>query len=92
LQFPLAELGKGRLADLGVHVPKELVADCARLCCSLCRLENDPSVIEPDVLTKDMEVASSRIRENSLVFGGGRPPTQSPNSHEFGYSPSKSAT
>ena len=53
MQFTLPELGKGRLADLGVHVPKELVADCVRLCCSLCLLENDPSVIEPDVLTKD---------------------------------------
>jgi hypothetical protein len=38
------------------------------------------------------EVARSRIRENSDVFRGGRPPTQSPNSHEFGYSPSKSTT
>ena len=27
--------------------------DCVRLCCTLCLLENDPSVIEPDVLSKD---------------------------------------
>ena len=26
-----------------------------RLCCSLCLLENDPSVIEPDVLSKDRD-------------------------------------
>jgi hypothetical protein len=42
--------------------------------------------------TEDFEVARSRIREDPLVFRGGRPPTQSPNSHEFGYSPSKIAT
>jgi hypothetical protein len=32
-----------------------LVADCVRLCCSLCLLEHDPSVIEPDVLSKDRD-------------------------------------
>ncbi len=49
----LADLNKGQLADVGVQVPQELVTDCVRLCCSLCLLENDPSVIEPDVLSKD---------------------------------------
>ena len=33
--------------------PDDLITDCVRLCCSLCLLENDPSVIEPDVLCKD---------------------------------------
>jgi hypothetical protein len=40
----------------------------------------------------DAEDARSRIRENSGVFRVGQRPPQPPNSHEFGYSPSKSAT
>lgn len=51
----LAGLGKGITADMGVQVPEDLVTDCVRLCCSLCLLENDPSVIEPDVLSKDRD-------------------------------------
>jgi hypothetical protein len=49
----LRELGINELAELGVQIPLELVTDCVRLCCSLCLLEDDPSVIEPDVLSKD---------------------------------------
>ena len=49
----LQELGSNELAELGVQIPLDLIADCVRLCCSLCLLENDPSVIEPDVLSKD---------------------------------------
>ena len=30
-----------------------MITDCVRLCCSLCLLENDPSIISPDVLSKD---------------------------------------
>ncbi|NLX95572.1 MAG: hypothetical protein GXY83_05295 [Rhodopirellula sp.] len=45
----LAGLGKDAFSDIGVQVPSELVTDCVRLCCSLCLLDNDPSVIEPDV-------------------------------------------
>ncbi|MCU0980581.1 MAG: hypothetical protein MUF25_15635, partial [Pirellulaceae bacterium] len=41
----LAGLGKGITADMGVQVPDGLIADCVRLCCSLCLLEQDPSVI-----------------------------------------------
>ena len=41
------------MADLGVQIPQEMITDCVRLCCSLCLLENDPSVISPDVLSKD---------------------------------------
>ena len=32
-----------------------MLTDCVRLCCSLCLLENDPSVIEPGVLSNDRE-------------------------------------
>ena len=51
----LAGLGKGITADMGVQVPEDLITDCVRLCCSLCLLEHDPSVIEPDVLGKDRD-------------------------------------
>jgi hypothetical protein len=36
-----------------VQITASLFTDCVRLCCSLCLLEDDPSVIEPDVLSKD---------------------------------------
>ena len=51
----LAGLGKAALSDIGVQVPPDLVTDCVRLCCTLCLLENDPSVISPDVLSKDRD-------------------------------------
>jgi hypothetical protein len=51
----LRELGSNDLAELGVQIPEALVTDCVRLCCSLCLLEDDPSVIEPDVLSKDRD-------------------------------------
>jgi hypothetical protein len=49
----LQELGSNELAELGVQIPEDLIADCVRLCCTLCLLEDDASVIEPDVLSKD---------------------------------------
>jgi hypothetical protein len=50
----LAGLGtKGLFDEIGVQVPASLITDCVRLCCSLCLLENDPSIISPDVLADD---------------------------------------
>jgi hypothetical protein len=50
----LASLGtNGLFADVGIQVPDSLVMDCVRLCCSLCLLENDPSIISADVLADD---------------------------------------
>ena len=50
----LAGLGtKGLFDEIGVQVPHSFVTDCIRLCCSLCLLENDPSIISPDVLADD---------------------------------------
>lgn len=49
----LAELKPDELSDLGVQIPNDLVTDCLRLCCTLCLLEHDRSVIEPDVLSND---------------------------------------
>ena len=47
-------LGKvGLFAEFGVQVPDAFVMDCIRLCCSLCLLENDPSIISADVLADD---------------------------------------
>ncbi len=51
----LRELGSNELAELGIQIPNNLVTDCVRLCCSLCLLENDRSVISPDVLSKDRD-------------------------------------
>ena len=53
VEAALASLGEGIKADMRVQIPETLIDDCVRLCCSLCLLENDPSVIEPDVLGKD---------------------------------------
>ena len=39
--------------EMGIQLPDALSDDCIRLCCSLCLLENDPSVISPDVLATD---------------------------------------
>jgi hypothetical protein len=50
----LAGLGtKGLFADIGILVPNDFVTDCIRLCCSLCLLDNDPTIISPDVLGDD---------------------------------------
>jgi hypothetical protein len=49
----LRELGGNEFAELGIQIPEDPITDCVRLCCSPCLLENDPSVIEPDVLSKD---------------------------------------
>jgi hypothetical protein len=44
---------KGLFAEIGIQVPDSLVMDCIRLCCSLCLLENDPTIISADVLADD---------------------------------------
>ena len=53
MEQSIAGLQRDGYAEVGVQIPDSLVTDCVRLCCSLCLLENDPSVIEPDVLSKD---------------------------------------
>ena len=50
----LASIGtKGLFAEIGIQVPESLIMDCVRLCCSLCLLENDSSIISADVLADD---------------------------------------
>ena len=53
MEEALQELGSNELAELGVQIPSDSISDCVRLCCTLCLLEDDPSIIEPDVLSKD---------------------------------------
>jgi hypothetical protein len=53
VEAAILELGPNTMAELGVQIPEDLINDCVRLCCSLCLLEDDSSVIEPDVLSKD---------------------------------------
>ncbi len=53
VEAAIRELGRNALSELGVQIPEPLVMDCVRLCCSLCLLENDSSIISPDVLSKD---------------------------------------
>jgi hypothetical protein len=51
----LGELKRDWSAEMGIAVPDSLVNDCVRLCCSLCLLENDSSIISPDVLADDRD-------------------------------------
>ena len=39
----------------GMMLPDEIRTGCARLACTICLLENDPELIEPDVLAKDRD-------------------------------------
>jgi hypothetical protein len=40
-------------AKVGLQLPVELERDLVRLACTLCLLGNDPTILEPDVLSKD---------------------------------------
>jgi hypothetical protein len=42
-------------SNYGVLLPPKLKADIIRLVCTLCLLEDDPAIIEPDVLDKDRQ-------------------------------------
>ena len=55
VEAAILELGPNTMTDLGVQIPDPMVMDCIRLCCSLCLLESDPSIISPDVLSKDRD-------------------------------------
>ncbi len=56
---------------MGAQIPETLIGDCVPLCCSLCLLENDASVIEPDVLSKDRDKFEGSGDER---YGGQGPP------------------
>ena len=53
VEQPSGACRRGWTAEFGVQIPGPLIDDCIRLCCSLCLLENDPSIISPDVLADD---------------------------------------
>ena len=40
-------------ATYGIFMPNDVKSNIIRLICTLCLLENDPTIIEPDVLDKD---------------------------------------
>ena len=40
-------------ATYGIMMPQEIKAGIIKLVCTLCLLENDPAIIEPDILDKD---------------------------------------
>jgi len=74
-------------ATIGVQVPDEIMRDCLRLCCTLCLLENDPGVIEADVLnrdkvkfekTKDQKFIDRAHRNGKVGWNIGRQMTVSP--------------
>jgi hypothetical protein len=44
-----------RTADIGLQIPDELMVTCIRLVITLCILDDNPELIEPDVLNKDKQ-------------------------------------
>lgn len=40
-------------SNFGIRIPPSTKAEIIKLVCTLCLLENDPAIIEPDVLDKD---------------------------------------
>lgn len=53
IEEALHALRREKSAGVGVQIPESFIRQCARLCCTLCLLEDDPEVISPDVLTDD---------------------------------------
>jgi hypothetical protein len=53
LEQSLKALPYDSSAYYGMILPEDIRTACARLACTLCLLENDPELIEPDVLSKD---------------------------------------
>jgi hypothetical protein len=51
----LASLPRFPEFDRGIEVPMTLVVDCIRLALTICLLDDDPELINPDVLTKDRD-------------------------------------
>jgi len=62
----IRELGPNRATEPGIQIPEPLVMNCIRLCCSLCLLENDSSIIEPDVLSRDRAKFASSGNEKYI--------------------------
>ena len=48
----------------GMRLPEEIRTACVRLVCTLCLLDNDPELIEPDVLNRD---AGKPLTETILI-------------------------
>lgn len=79
---------------VGVEIPQKILDDVIRLCCTLCLLEDDPEIIEPDVLdadrmkfqqTKDPKFIDKALRRHKVGWNVGRTLQVSP--HYRGPSP-----
>ena len=55
LEESLLNLPRHSSVNEGIQIPWETLVDCIRLCCTLCLLENDASIVEPDVLAADRD-------------------------------------
>jgi hypothetical protein len=55
LEQSLKALPYDSSAYRGMQLPDEIRVGCARLACTLCLLENNPEIIEPDVLARDLD-------------------------------------
>lgn len=53
LEQSLHALPEDPSAFVGMQSPREIRIQAIRLVCALCLLDNDPSIIEPDVLNRD---------------------------------------
>lgn len=53
LEKALHALPRDPSAFHGMQMPDEIRTACTKIACTICLLENDPSIIEPDVLSKD---------------------------------------
>ena len=54
LEECLAELPEGASAKEGKLLDPEIVADCIRLACTVCLIGENPELVQPDVLSKDL--------------------------------------
>lgn len=55
LEDSILNLPKHDSTKVGVVIPAEIISDCVRLCCTLCLLEDDPEIVEPDVIAEDRD-------------------------------------
>ena len=70
--FPLDErpveecihaLPKHEIGNEGIQIPDELMTKCIKLAITLCLLEDNPDLIEPDVLSRDRHRMSNANQE-----------------------------
>lgn len=55
LEHTMNLLPKHSSADEGLVIPNDLIVKCVKLCLTLRLISNDPDLIEPEVLNKDLD-------------------------------------